>query len=467
MKRLSRVALAGLLIALAGLVWLMVLGRGSREPFYDGKPLSEWLRAFDYYAKPDQPGTSVRDARRAIRAAGTNAIPTLLRMLRATDSTLKLNLIDLLQKQHLVNFRFRTASRLHAEAVTAFHYLGVRAELAVPELIKMFNETPPLPARASIAHVLGNLGPAAEDAIPSLQRALTNTNRSVASAATNALANINTNDRSPWEENLQWGLYGSDAAERVEMLFESRVRRAVVPELLSMLKNPGTNDYWVRFALQQIDPDTAAKVLTNSHPNVHATELVKSSSEVANAAHLLAVGDWSEPIQAARLNTLRGRLLVYASPNSTHRSALSCVNAQVYLELQDVSQSLAPAPAAVYVDCRDLHEYEIQDAHGSPVPPDSEVQRPFPPAFWVIVPFDGTVRFRIDTHGSGVVSEPSPDGLAIQLGNRDWRIPVGATNDYFLSGTFTPPTNQSNPLYYDVWGGTLKLPPVKISSSKP
>jgi len=321
MKKLSRIALAGLLIALAGLVWLMVPGRGSREPFYDGKPLSEWLRAFDYYAKPDQPGTSVRDARRAIRAAGTNAIPTLLRMLRATDSTLKLKLIDLLQKQHLINFRFRTASRLHAEAVTAFQYLGVRAELAVPELIKMFNETPPLPARASIAHVLGNLGPAAEDAIPSLQRELTNTNRSVASAATNALAAINTDDRSPWEENLQWGLHGWDAAERVEMLFEWRVRaRAVVPELLSMLKNPGTNDYWVRFALQQIDPDTAAKVLTNSHPNVDAIGLVKSSSDVANTAHLLAVGDWSEPIQAGRFNTLRGRLLVYASPNSTHRS---------------------------------------------------------------------------------------------------------------------------------------------------
>ena len=44
-----------------------------------------------------------------VRQAGTNALPTLLRMLRAKDSSLKVNLVDLLTRQHIIKMDFTLA----------------------------------------------------------------------------------------------------------------------------------------------------------------------------------------------------------------------------------------------------------------------------------------------------------------------------------------------------------------------
>jgi hypothetical protein len=48
-----------------------------------------------------------------------------------------------------------------------------------------------------------------------------------------------------------------------------------------------------------------------------------------------------------------------------------------------------------------------------------------------------------------------------------WTIPPNATNDFFLSATFTPSKDHPSPLNYHVWQGTLKLPKVKIPAKKP
>jgi hypothetical protein len=74
MRKRFRSLLAVLLVAVVGgLAWQVTR---PREPVYQGKPLSYWL---------------VRPARdpnfNALRALGTNAIPTLLQMLRAKDWT--------------------------------------------------------------------------------------------------------------------------------------------------------------------------------------------------------------------------------------------------------------------------------------------------------------------------------------------------------------------------------------------
>jgi hypothetical protein len=57
-------------------------------------------------------------------------------------------------------------------------------------------------------------------------------------------------------------------------------------------------------------------------------------------------------------------------------------------------------------------------------------------------------------------------GLMVCLNER-WRINTGPGNAYFLSGTFSPPTNHPSPPGCHVWGGMLKLPPVKISTPVP
>jgi hypothetical protein len=48
----------------------------------------------------------------AIRAIGTNGIPTLLRMLRAQDSAIKAKLAVLLRKQTFVSFRTHKTSNI-------------------------------------------------------------------------------------------------------------------------------------------------------------------------------------------------------------------------------------------------------------------------------------------------------------------------------------------------------------------
>jgi hypothetical protein len=109
------------LLALAlmgGLVWLAL---PPREPVYQGKTLSEWL----------EPGLNAPGTEEAIRHIGTNGIPTLLRMLRAHDSKLKLQLVELAQKQHLVKSHFIPASDRNYEAAGAFDVLGPAVSNAV------------------------------------------------------------------------------------------------------------------------------------------------------------------------------------------------------------------------------------------------------------------------------------------------------------------------------------------------
>src|SRR4051812_22980361 len=86
-----------LLIAAIGGVICMALP--PREPSYNGQPLSYWLARCEETGpiSADIKDPKARECREAIRHIGTNAIPFLLRMLRAKDSALKLELIDLVE----------------------------------------------------------------------------------------------------------------------------------------------------------------------------------------------------------------------------------------------------------------------------------------------------------------------------------------------------------------------------------
>jgi len=89
-------------------------------------------------------GTS--DATEAMQQIGTNAIPILLRMLKSKeDSRYKLWLIQLVQKQHVIDFKWRTAQTRHSEAMYAFGDLGSQAKSAMPILLQIYNERRPGP----------------------------------------------------------------------------------------------------------------------------------------------------------------------------------------------------------------------------------------------------------------------------------------------------------------------------------
>ena len=84
MKRIAGVA--ALVAAGAGLLILLALP--AREPVYQGKTLSQWLEPGDgpgqYYLTP-----SMMKEVTAIQAMGSNAVPSLIGMLRCKDSSFR------------------------------------------------------------------------------------------------------------------------------------------------------------------------------------------------------------------------------------------------------------------------------------------------------------------------------------------------------------------------------------------
>jgi len=96
-RKRVQIALAILLVAVIGVSEWQVLR--VREPVYQGKPLSGWLEGYDS-PKNQQ---SWRQTDEAIRQIGPKAIPTLLQMLRVSESApWKQKLLALAYKQHFI-----------------------------------------------------------------------------------------------------------------------------------------------------------------------------------------------------------------------------------------------------------------------------------------------------------------------------------------------------------------------------
>lgn len=172
MKKLRFLVLLLLLAAfMAGLSAYLLR---QREPVYQGRPLSKWLEELEYSRLQDGRGSSAE----ALRHMGTNAMPTLVKMLRARDSELKLQLIRLARKQGLVRvgpFRFHPTPGLVRcrTAIAACELLGPSARSAIPELVALLRETEPQTGYAA-ARALGAIG---AEAIPALVSELANENK--------------------------------------------------------------------------------------------------------------------------------------------------------------------------------------------------------------------------------------------------------------------------------------------------
>lgn len=111
----------------------------SWEPAYKGKRLSVWLH--DYESLIDDGPLNVTasvggEANEAVRHMGTNAIPTLLRLLYSTDSDLRRGLNNLAARQHFNNIHFSTQYERNQKALYGFAALGLEASNAVPTLVQ-------------------------------------------------------------------------------------------------------------------------------------------------------------------------------------------------------------------------------------------------------------------------------------------------------------------------------------------
>lgn len=129
------------LLIIVGLIAL-VLGAALasaffREPSYAGRRLSDWLR--DYRA-PDIPLYGVAEQRQqkvemAVRAIGTNAVPSLLRWARTKDCSFSDRVSTLLNKcGGIFRVHFADTAQRHNMAFEGFRILGRQGRGATSDL---------------------------------------------------------------------------------------------------------------------------------------------------------------------------------------------------------------------------------------------------------------------------------------------------------------------------------------------
>jgi HEAT repeat protein len=160
--------------------------RRPAEPVYKGKYLSAWLD-MQALAPGGEP-----EADDALRAAGTNAVPTLLRLIRARDSRFGVMLARLSDLQHLIDIRHPSALVLNLEGQHGFMVLRATGSNAVPSLINIYRANRSEFSKSAAADSLAFIGPAANKAIPILLKDVSHRNTEVRVNAISALGMIHS-----------------------------------------------------------------------------------------------------------------------------------------------------------------------------------------------------------------------------------------------------------------------------------
>ena len=176
-----------------GVCFLLIASHGPSEPAFEGKSLSFWLRQYGSTMLADSiprraPNMAARNnqAVAAVRAIGTNAIPFLLRMLRAKDSAVCLQVLRLARTLH-IKVPYRPAYERNRDGRDGFAILGDAARDAVPALAEIFEENISTPSQQATGTALWHLGASASAARPTLLRSTTNSDSGVRLSALSAL----------------------------------------------------------------------------------------------------------------------------------------------------------------------------------------------------------------------------------------------------------------------------------------
>jgi hypothetical protein len=144
MKRLRLISIVVTVIALGGLAFAILR---AREPRYDGRTLTEWIRkgAIGHGKFVRNPGadlarpkneTDWMAATNAIQHMASDAIPILLAWAQTDDSSLRQKAIDWLDEHPSFHLRINSAAHQRVAARIGFYLLGDAAKPAWPVLIQ-------------------------------------------------------------------------------------------------------------------------------------------------------------------------------------------------------------------------------------------------------------------------------------------------------------------------------------------
>jgi hypothetical protein len=276
-----RIVLGVVLVAIVGSITWQVLHVPKREqdPIIDGKPLGTWLvnlkmseveaAWFMGYRLPKGSMTIILksevEAERALLKAGTNAIPTLLRMLRQKDWPFEGWVMGLLQRQHLFKAHYVSATWRNQQAALGFATLakvGTDAGMAVPKLTAIYERRFSVSSCQCAASSLGVFGPAAQSAIPALVRGLADRNPSVRASTAVALGNIHSKPEVAVPALVKC-LSDPDFEVRGYAALGLKPfgvdARQAVPALVLLLHGDLMSHFYATKALKAIDPEAAAK----------------------------------------------------------------------------------------------------------------------------------------------------------------------------------------------------------------
>ena len=247
MRRRSWIAFLGV----CGIALLVATGWHRREPEYQARPLSVWLRGFE----SEVPSARWQSAE-AVRHIGTNALPWLIARLEHKPITQASRwgetLCAWLSDHSVINITLPRPADERFEALAALDALGPNAKDAIPAVEKLLNETPPDP-RAPL--VLARFGP---DAVAVLTRALTNDEKIVRSGSRVCLDMLRNQSEILFPRTAQDAEFARRTCEfnlrLVRAAFEDYkamnpaqfssdgMRRPSLPPGYNPMKMPGTNE---------------------------------------------------------------------------------------------------------------------------------------------------------------------------------------------------------------------------------
>ena len=157
MKR-RRVILISAAILLVVAVYLFCL-TWPTEPTYKGRKLTSYLRGpWGQVDGPQEDNPHFGPDVAAIRAIGTNGIPTLLKLIQAQDSGLRTRVTWLLKRQSLIQFDLLDAPDRQQLGVFGFQILGELGKPALHELVQLTRHRDPNVRVAALRAILGMPG---------------------------------------------------------------------------------------------------------------------------------------------------------------------------------------------------------------------------------------------------------------------------------------------------------------------
>jgi HEAT repeat protein len=244
---------AALLVAISAFVLLRFWG--SAEPSYQGQSLSGWL---EKYQSTRVNGRRSPDAEEAVRQIGTNALPTLIRMLRARDSSLKQAAMKWSSKQRLIKLNLTPATKLRFHAQAGYDILGPTAAAQVPELTLILKNDNVAQVRQCAAAALGSIGDQALSAVPVLLMTAKDKDQMVRNNSLWALSRIRS-DPELVLPALIGGLDDSFSVARENAAIAlgryGPLATSAIPALVRTMRTNGA----AYSALLKIDPDAASR----------------------------------------------------------------------------------------------------------------------------------------------------------------------------------------------------------------